>query len=78
MICAVADVDDPLSVWRDVGLVGDEDDRDPLVDVQRLEERHDLLARVRVEVASRLVGEDEGGVHHQRSRDRDPLLLPSR
>ncbi len=31
-----------------------------------------------VEVAGRLVGDQDGGIVHQRPRDRDPLLLPAR
>ena len=43
-----------------------------------LEERHDLDAGLRVEVAGRLVGEDDLRLADQRARDRDALLLAAR
>ena len=39
------------------------------------EELEDLAAGLRVEVAGRLVGEDDGRLRDQRARDRDALLL---
>ena len=59
-----------------VGLVRDEDDGDP-VPVQLLEHRHDLDAGAGIEVARRLVGQNQDRVIDQRTRDGDPLLLPS-
>ena len=49
---------------RGVGLAGD-----------LLEEGHDDAARVRVEGARRLVGEDDARAAHEGARDRDSLLL---
>ena len=49
---------------RGVGLAGD-----------LLEECHDDAARVRVEGARRLVGEDDARAAHEGARDRDALLL---
>jgi hypothetical protein len=43
-----------------------------------LEQRHDLEAGARVEVAGRLVGEDQARLGHERARDRDALLLAAR
>src|SRR5664280_167624 len=62
---------------RDVFLVRDDDDRVPLL-VQLPEEPHDLLSRLRVEVAGRLVPEEERRAGHESARDRDALPLPAR
>ena len=40
-----------------------------------LQEVHDLTSHLRVEIARRLVGEEEERVAGQRPGDRDPLLL---
>ena len=42
---------------------------------QAIEQGHDFHARLRVEVAGRLVREDDGRLRNQRPRNRDPLLL---
>ena len=42
------------------------------------QQRQDLAARGRVEVAGRLVGEHHARTRHERPRDRDPLLLAAR
>ena len=46
--------------------------------IELLEQLHDLAALVRVEVAGRLVGEDERGLRDERARDADQLLLAAR
>ena len=46
-----------------------------LSELQRL---HDLVRRARVEIAGRLVGEQQARLIDQRARDRDPLLLTAR
>ena len=43
--------------------------------LRRLEEREDLEARARVEVAGGLVGEEHRRARDERARDRDALLL---
>ena len=43
--------------------------------VQIADEREDLVAGVRVEVAGRLVGQDDRRVDRQRARDGHPLAL---
>ena len=58
----------------DVGLVGDEHDGVARL-VEALEERHDLDAGLRVEVAGGLVGEQDRRIVHQRARDGDALAL---
>ena len=71
---AVAQPDHPLGLLGDVGLVRDQHDGAAFF-VQAREDPQDVLGGVRVEVAGRLVGEDQRGVGHDRPRDRDPLLL---
>ena len=75
---AVAERDDPAAVAGDVGLVRDEHDGQAVLGVEALEDVHDLDARARVEVARRLVGEQDRGIVHERPRDGDALLLAAR
>src|SRR4028119_128662 len=56
---AVPQLDLPPGMLRDVGLVGDQDDRVAL-GVELVEQRHDLGRGRRVEVPGRLVGEQDG------------------
>ena len=49
----------------------------PLLAIELLEEREDLVAGARVEVAGRLVGEEERRLGDERARDGDALLLPA-
>ena len=55
---------------------GDEHRRAAGVDVA--EQVHDLERQIRVEVARRLVGQDERRLVDERARDRDALLLAAR
>ena len=48
------------------------------VPVEELQDRQDLVGRGAVEVAGRLVAQQQLGVGHDRARDRDALLLPAR
>ena len=74
---AVAQPDRALGARGDLRIVGDDEDRDAgLVDLG--EQIHDLLARLAVERAGRLVGEDQPRLADQRARDRDALLLTAR
>ena len=50
----------------------------PLLAVQRAQRRHDLALVRRVEIAGRLVGQQDRGVVDQRARDRHALLLAAR
>src|SRR5262245_29624660 len=61
---AVAEGEGPARVGRDVGLVGDQDDGEPLA-VQPLQQGHDLDAGPRVEVAGGLIGQHHGRVGDQ-------------
>ena len=74
----VAEAHEPRAVLGDVHLVGDEDDGDAALDVEALEDAHHLDAGPRVEVAGRLVGQDDRGLVDQRARDRHALLLAAR
>ncbi len=68
---------DPPAVFSDVRLVGHQDDRDALLHVQSLEDAHDLGAGLGIQVAGRLVGQDDARLVDQRPRDGDALLLPA-
>jgi hypothetical protein len=60
----------------DFGRVGNEDDRSTVA-VKVLEERHDLVTGTTVQGPRRLVGQDESGIVHHRTRNDDSLLFPS-
>src|SRR5262245_3945207 len=74
----ITEPDDPRAVFRDVTFVRHEHDRQPALDVQLLKDVHHLDAGPRVEVAGRLVGEQQHRVGNERARDRDALLLSAR
>ena len=61
----------------DVGLVGDDDDGVAL-GVEFVEERHDLVAGLGVEVSGGFIGEDDGRPVHEGSGDSHTLALTSR
>jgi len=69
-----AEADDAARVTRDGFLVRDHDERVAQL-VEVLEERHDLDARLGVQVPGRLVGEDDRGPVHEGARDGDALAL---
>ena len=71
---AVADGDDAMGVLGDVRLVGDEDDG-VAFGVKLVEEGHDLVAGLGVEVSGGLVGEDDGRVVDEGTGDGDALSL---
>src|SRR5688572_16551424 len=74
---AVLEVDDGLGELRHLGLVRNHQDGDPgLVELD--EEFHDLERALGIEVAGRLVGEQDFGIGHQRAGDGDALLLAAR
>jgi hypothetical protein len=64
-------------VGRGDGVVGDQHDRLAEPGHAAAEEAQQLPAGAGVEVAGRLVGEDDDRLGGQRPRDRDPLLLPA-
>ena len=55
-------------------VVRDDDERDA-ARVQYLQQPYDLVAGGAIEVAGRLVGEDQRRLHHGGARDRDALPL---
>src|ERR1051326_2005855 len=63
---------------RDVGLVRDDDEGQPVLAVERPEEPHHLHRGDGVEIAGRLVGEDQPRPGHEGARDGDALLLTAR
>src|SRR5205823_6150281 len=72
----VTHFDDPRRILRDVVLVRHDENRDSLR-VQFLKERHHFHGRSAVEIARRLVGEEQPRLGDERSRDRNSLLLPA-
>ncbi len=71
----VEQVEDPVGDRRGARVVGDHHDRLAVGCAHVAQQREDLGARLRVEVAGRLVGEDDGRPRDQRAGDRDALLL---
>jgi hypothetical protein len=59
-------------------VVGDHDHRRAVVPVEAPEDLHDLVAHLGVQVAGRLVGQEQLRTPHDRARDGHPLLLPPR
>ena len=70
-----AEEDDPVGVRRRRRVVGDHDDGLAPLTHGRAQELEHLGARVRVEVAGRLVGEDDRRSRRERPPDGDALLL---
>ena len=73
----VANVDDAMGEFGDVVLVGDEDDGVALR-MEFVEEAHDLVAGLRIEVSGRLVGEEDGRLVDEGAGNRDALALSAR
>src|SRR5574341_1282292 len=74
----IAHANDALGLRGDAWIMRDQDNGQPALTIELLEDAHDLRARFRIEIARRLVGEDDTGLVHERARDRDALLLPAR
>ena len=66
-----------LRIGGDVRLVRDEHDGDAVALIQFAEQRHDFLAGVGVEIAGRLVGQQQLGLVDQCACNGDALLLPA-
>src|ERR1039458_525815 len=73
---SVADVDDPVGVFRNIVLVGDENNGIALL-MQAIQERHNFQAGLGVKVTCGLVGEKDRRIVHQRAGDSHPLPLAS-
>src|SRR6266508_68631 len=72
---AVAHLDQPRHRGADAGVVGHQHDRLAVDVVQLVQQLHNLIGHVGVEVAGRLISPHDRGPGRQRPRDRDPLLL---
>ena len=59
-------------------VVGHHQDRLAAIRDEQRQQVQDLVGALAVEVARRLVAQQEGRVGHDRARDRDALLLPAR
>ena len=66
---------DLLRGCGDLGIVRDDEYRALLRPVQVAKQRADRPGRLRVEIASRLVRQNDVWLREERARDRDPLLL---
>src|SRR5207249_3003114 len=75
---SIAQMERPSRHRREPLLVGDRDDGEPLLAVQLPKELDRLATRLRVEVAGRLVAQDDLRTAKQRSRDGDALALAAR
>ena len=74
---AVGEEDHAIRVARRDRVVGDHRDGLAVIAARRGEQAEHLAAAARIEVAGRLVGEDEVGRGRERAGDRDALLLPA-
>ncbi len=72
---AVTEAHEARAVFGDIHFVRDQHDGDAALHVQALENVHDLDARPRVEVAGRLVRQEDRRLVDECARDRDALLL---
>src|ERR1700722_2335130 len=73
----VADSDNAVGVLGDIWLVGYDDDR-VAVGMEVVEESHDLVAGLGVQVSGGLVGQDDRGLVDQGAGDGDALALAAR
>ncbi len=71
---AIAETDDPLALFGDIGLMGDQHDGAPFF-IQPREDPQDVLGCMRVEVPGRLVSEHQRRVGHNRPCHSHTLLL---
>ncbi len=67
--------DDALGVLRDVRFVRDQHERDAAFAIQPLKYLHHFNRSARIEIAGRLVRQNQCRIVDQRARDRDALLL---
>ena len=75
---AIVDDDGALAARGEARIVGDEHERRAHAPVQPENQVDDLLAGLAVEIAGRLIGEQDLGLRRKRPRKRDPLLLAAR
>ena len=72
---AVEEADRALGISGDIGLVRDHGDGQAKLGVQPRQELHDLVRACGVEIAGRLVGDEQGRPGDDGARDRHALLL---
>ena len=70
-----AQADHAIAAMRERGIVRDQHQRHAALGMLVEEQIDDLLARGLVEIAGRLVGDEDGGIGCQRARERHALLL---
>ena len=58
-------------------IVGDHHDRLAVISIERLKQIQNFIARFAIEVARRLVAQQQGWVGHDRTRNPDALFLPA-
>src|SRR5262249_25747020 len=75
---AVSQLDDPLRLTRRERVVGDQDDRELSVRVETAQQLENRLARLRVEIAGRLIGQNEPRLGYQGTREGQPLRPAAR
>ncbi len=75
---AVAEGHHAIGIGGNAGIVRHYQHREPALAVEPAYDLHDLGRGLRVEIAGRLVGEQDRGLVDQRARDRDALLLAAR
>src|SRR5918996_2093827 len=75
---AVEHADDPVGLAADRDVVGDDQEREPALEVEPAHELDDLVRVLGVEVAGRLVRPDDRGIVDERAGDRDALSLAPR
>ena len=73
----IFNMNNPVGMLGNVGLVGNEHNSAPKVFVECLEGAKHNLAGLSVEVSGRLVGQDKRWVVNQRTRNGDALELPA-
>jgi hypothetical protein len=75
---SIAELDRSRALFGDAPVMGDDQDRRAESLVEILDQTEDFLAGMSVEVAGRLIGEQDRWVNRQRSRDRHALAFTSR
>ena len=68
-------MDDAIGVSGDFRIMGDNNQSQPLLLIEPAQEGHHFRADLRVEVARRLVGQDQGRFMHQGAGNGRALLL---
>ncbi|AIB13926.1 hypothetical protein ABAZ39_18485 (plasmid) [Azospirillum argentinense] len=74
----VADEDAAMASGGDRWVMGDDDDRGADVPIEGDQRGHDVLGRLAVEIAGRLIRQQNGGLTDQRPGDRHTLALAAR